>query len=109
VTIAADAQLASTLMAAFVPTSSTPRMTKWDIHGDNEHMKTLLPNFPELIEGVKFDGKVLCIAGSKPTLHPSQSCAIVENLEVKHKPSEGLLTLTFRTVWVGDGLRAGFF
>lgn len=57
----------------------------------------LLVAVPEVIEGVKFDGKVLCLAGTRPYIRPEARCAEVESLEVKYKPSESMITLKFRT------------
>ena len=57
----------------------------------------MLFSVPPIIEGVSFDGKVYCLAGQRPYLAPEQRCAAVESLEVKHKPTEGTITLKVRT------------
>ena len=53
---------------------------------------------------VAFDGKVLCFAGSRPTIY---AYAGMESLEVKWESSSNLLTLKFRTFFAGSG-RPGF-
>ena len=60
---------------------------------------------PDLIVGVKFDGKLLCFAGTRPYLAPEASCAVVVTLEVKFKPKEAMITLKYHTAWVGTGQR----
>jgi hypothetical protein len=41
---------------------------------------------PRIIEGVAFDGKVWCAAGTRPYFAPEQRCAAIEACEFKYKP-----------------------
>ena len=60
---------------------------------------------PDPIVGVKFDGKLWCLAGTRPYLAPEASCAEIESLELKYKPKEAMITLKYHTAWISGRRR----
>ena len=85
------------LLAGFAPRSDTARMTRWVLEAAD------VPRWlacERLVHPVAFDGKVWCIAGSRPQVY---AWAGFEQLEVKWEQGSGLLTCKFRTYMAGSG------
>ncbi len=78
--------------------SDTAKMTRWIIDDDTAIADWL--GIEKLVHPVAFDGKVWCLAGSRPQVYAWAGFA---SLEVKYVPSANLLTLNMHTYYAGSG------
>ena len=92
------------LLEGHTPKSDTARMIKWELLG-NDNIVNWLGLEEKFIHPVKFDGKVLCIAGGRPKIY---AWAAFEKVEIKYIKNTGALEMKFRTYMARTGNPACF-
>mmetsp|Transcript_5491 Transcript_5491/g.11966 ORF Transcript_5491/g.11966 Transcript_5491/m.11966 type:complete len:805 (-) Transcript_5491:127-2541(-) len=98
-----DESAARALFEDVTPSSDTKAMIKWKLSGmevSNWFKNDSSGLLEHYIHPVKFDGKVICLFGSKPKVY---AWAGFDSVEVKFEKKSNLLTLKIRTYLAGTG------